>query len=286
MTVNGMLVYVNGEIVPLEEARISAVDHGFLYGVGLFETMRVYNRRLFLWERHLARLKRGLETMKIRQTWTDQELRQAVEQTVDANGLRDAYVRLDITAGAEGLGLTAAGYAHPSLLVFVKPVPPLSDPPLPKRLQIVSFPRQTAEGNQRHKSHVYVNNVLAKLEVGPDPAVEGLFLTQEGFVCEGIVSNIFWIKNKRLFTPALSTGILAGITRGFVLDLAAAQGLDVCEGEFFLEELLIADEAFLTNSIQEIVPVSQINQVPLLHSWGPITRRLWLAYRQAVELLG
>lgn len=286
MTVNDMLVYVNGEIVPLEEARISAVDHGFLYGVGLFETMRVYNRRLFLWDRHLARLKRGLEAMQIRQPWTDQELKQAVEQTVDANGLRDAYVRLDITAGAEGLGLTAAGYVHPSLLVFVKPVPPLSDPPQPKRLQVVSFPRQTAEGSQRHKSHIFLNNVLAKQEIGSDPTVEGLFLTKEGFVCEGIVSNVFWSKNQRLFTPALSTGILAGITRGFVLDLAASQGLDICEGEFLLEELLEADEAFLTNSIQEIVPVCQINQVTLPQSWGPITRRLWLAYRQAVELLG
>ena len=281
-----MLVYVNGAIVPVEEARISAVDHGFLYGVGLFETMRVYNRQLFLWERHLARLKRGLEALRIRLSWTDQELRRAVEQTVDANGLRDAYVRLDITAGAEGLGLTAAGYAHPSLLVFVKPVPPLSEPPAPKRLQVVSFPRQTAEGNQRHKSHMFVNNVLAKLEVGSDTGVEGLFLTKEGFVCEGIVSNIFWAKNNRLFTPSLATGILAGITRSFVIDLAAAQQLEVCEGEFLLDELLSADEAFLTNSIQEIVPVSHINQSPLPSSWGLITRRLWQAYRQAVELLG
>ncbi|UFJ43409.1 aminodeoxychorismate lyase [Brevibacillus humidisoli] len=281
-----MLVYLNSQIVPIEEARISAVDHGFLYGVGLFETMRVYNRRMFLWERHLDRLKQGLDALQIRLPWTDQELLQAVEQTVDANGLRDAYVRLDITAGPEGLGLIAEGYTRPTLLVYAKPVPPIAEPPSSKKLQIVSIPRQTVEGKQRYKSHTFVNNVLAKLEVGSDPGVEGLFLTTEGFVCEGIVSNIFWVKHNRLYTPALSTGILAGITRSFVIDLACEQGLEVREGEYVPEALRSADEAFLTNSIQEIVPVSHINQSPLTSTGGPITLKLRQAYRQSVELLG
>ncbi|MBO8165512.1 MAG: aminodeoxychorismate lyase [Brevibacillus sp.] len=281
-----MLIYIDRELVSVEEAKISAVDHGFLYGVGLFETIRAYNGRLFLWDRHLSRLKSGLSAFQIAQPWSDGELLQAVQQTMEANGLRDAYVRLDITAGAEGVGLHSGGYTRPRLLVFAKPVSPLADPPRSKRLVTVSFPRQTAEGTQRYKSHMFGNNVLAKLEVGDAPDVEGLFLTAQGFVCEGIVSNVFWVKHNRLYTPALTTGALAGITRSYVMELARQQQWEVCEGEYPLAELASADEVFLTNSIQEIVPVSHINQTPLPVVYGPVTKKLRQAYRRSVELLG
>lgn len=113
-----MRVYVNGTVLPAEQASVSVLDHGFLYGIGLFETLRVYDRRLFLWEAHYARLCSGLLALRIAPVWASEELAEAVMQTVDANGLRDAYVRLSVTAGPEGVGLVADGYSRPSLFIF------------------------------------------------------------------------------------------------------------------------------------------------------------------------
>lgn len=277
-----MYVFVNGSIIPAQEASVSVLDHGFLYGIGLFETLRVYDRRLFLWDAHYARLRSGLLALRIDIPWTSGELADAVIQTVEANGLADAYVRLSVTAGPEGVGLTAGGYERPSLFVFAKPVAPLADPPQPKRLQTLSLARQTAEGHQRFKSHNYLNNALARQELGAAPDVEGMFLTHDGYVAEGIVSNLFWVKQGRLYTPSLSTGILDGVTRQHVLALAAKLHLPTEEGRYRPEALLEADEVFLTNSVVEIVPVCEIDGRAVPSSYGKHTRELHLAYRQSV----
>lgn len=277
-----MHVYVNGRIQPAHEAVVSVLDHGFLYGIGLFETLRVYDGQLFLWERHYARLCSGLSALRIAPVGTSEELAQAIRQTVEANGLADAYVRLSVTAGAEGVGLVAEGYNHPSLFIFVKPVAPLADPPVAKKLQTLSLARQTAEGHQRFKSHNYLNNALARQELGALPDTEGLFLTQDGYVAEGIVSNLFWIKDNRLYTPSLDSGILDGVTRQHVLTLAERFDLPVEQGKYLPEELLAADEVFVTNSVQEIVPVSEIDGHTVAACYGHFTRKLHRAYRQSV----
>ncbi|MGC5328601.1 aminodeoxychorismate lyase [Brevibacillus sp. SYSU BS000544] len=281
-----MIVYVNGELVPVEQAQLSVMDHGFLYGIGLFETMRVYNENIFLWEEHCHRLMESLTHVRINGNWTKDELREAVQCTLSANHLRDAYVRLSVTAGNEGIGLQGNGYNEPSLFVFAKPVAPIVIPPVPKKLQIVSIPRQTMEGTIRFKSHNYLNNALAKLEVGNDPSVEGLFLTQDGYICEGVVSNIFWVKDEVLYTPAPSTGMLNGITRNHVLSLADRLEIRWQEGAYQLEDLFAAEEVFVTNSIQEIVPVSTINHKAIPIVYGQKSHKLHAAYRQSVELSG
>jgi len=244
--------------------------------------MRVYDRRLFLWDAHFARLCSGLLALCIKPAWTSGELAEAVMQTVDANGLRDAYVRLSITAGSEGVGLVADGYERPSLFVFAKPVAPLADPPRPKRLQTVSLPRQTAEGHRRFKSHNYLNNALAKQEVGARLDVEGLFLTHDGYLAEGIVSNLFWLKDDCLYTPSLDTGILDGVTRQHVLALARRIGLSITEGRFRPEALREADEVFVTNSVQEIGPVQDIDGHPIRSAYGEHTQELHRVYRRSV----
>lgn len=277
-----MYVYVNGSIQPAHEAVVSVLDHGFLYGIGLFETLRIYDGQLFLWEAHYARLRSGLSALRISSPGTSKELAQAIRQTVDANGLSDAYVRLSVTAGAEGVGLVAEGYDRPSLFIFVKSVAPLADPPVPKRLQTLSLARQTAEGHQRFKSHNYLNNALARQELGAVLDVEGLFLTHDGYVAEGIVSNLFWVKESRLHTPSLDTGILDGVTRQHVITLAEQIALPVEQGRYRPEELLAADEVFVTNSVQEIVPVSEIDGKAVVASYGEYTRKLHRAYRQSV----
>ncbi|MED1645345.1 aminodeoxychorismate lyase [Brevibacillus agri] len=277
-----MHVYVNGTICPAHEARVSVLDHGFLYGIGLFETMRVYDRKLFLWDDHFARLSSGLLALQIQPIWSKAELADAILQTIDANGLRDAYVRLSVTAGPEGVGLVTGGYERPSLFVFAKPVAPLAVPPQPKRLQTLALARQTAEGHQRFKSHNYLNNALARQELGARTDTEGLFLTHDGFLAEGIVSNLFWVKNGHLFTPSLDTGILDGVTRRHVLRLAEQLAIPTTEGRYRLEELLAADEVFTTNSVQEIVPVAEVDGQLVASTYGKYTRELHLAYRQSV----
>ncbi|MED4586632.1 aminodeoxychorismate lyase [Brevibacillus choshinensis] len=280
-----MHVYVNGTIYPAEQASVSVMDHGFLYGIGLFETLRVYDRRLFLWEAHYARLCSGLLALRITPAWTSEELVAAVLQTIDANGLSDAYVRLSVTAGPEGVGLVADGYERPSLFVFAKPVAPLADPPHPKRLQTLELPRQTAEGHQRFKSHNYLNNALAKQELSGAPSdVEGLFLTHDGYLAEGIVSNLFWLNHDRLYTPSLDTGILDGVTRQHVLLLAKRMGLPAEEGRFRLEALREADEVFVTNSVQEIVPVLEIDGHLVSSNYGKYTQELHRAYRESIAI--
>ncbi|MFD2369679.1 aminodeoxychorismate lyase [Brevibacillus sp. GCM10020057] len=277
-----MQVYVNGTICPAEEAAVSVLDHGFLYGIGLFETMRVYDRRLFLWDAHYARLCSGLLALRITPAWTSEELADAVLQTVDANELQDAYVRLSVTAGPEGVGLVSDGYDRPSLFVFAKPVAPLADPPRPKRLQTLKLPRQTAEGFRRFKSHNYLNNALAKQETGASPDVEGLFLTHDGYLAEGIVSNLFWLQGDCLYTPSLDTGILDGVTRQHVLTLARQLGLSTAEGRFRPKALQEADEVFVTNSVQEIVPVLDIDGHAVRSTYGMHTQELHRAYRSSI----
>jgi len=279
-----MHVYVNGKIVPAEQATVSVMDHGFLYGIGLFETVRLYQRRLFLWGAHYARLSSGLLALRFAIPWSAEELAEAIRETAAANQLTDAYVRLSVTGGPEGVGLVSGGYTRPSLFIFAKPVPPLLEPPAGKRLVTLSVRRQTAEGTQRFKSHNYLNNALARLEIGGSTDEEGLFLTRDGFLAEGIVSNLFWVQKGRLFTPALETGILGGITRHHVLSLARELGLECEEGWYRPDALQAADEIFLTNSIQEVVPVGQVDHHPVPHAYGPLTRRLRAAYRRSVEL--
>ncbi|WP_134685383.1 aminodeoxychorismate lyase [Brevibacillus migulae] len=279
-----MLLYINGEIVSEENAVVSVMDHGFLYGVGLFETVRIYDGKLFLWKEHVARLMAGLSALHITHDWTADFLAEAVLHTVQANGLQDAYVRLNVTGGAEGVGLIAGPYTKPSLFIFVKPVAPIPAHPSAKRLQTVSIPRQTPEGQRRYKSHNFLNNVLAKQEAGPDLQVEGLLLTREGYVAEGVVSNVFWVRDHILYTPSTAAGILEGVTRGFVLTLARQLGIPWQEGLYPLDQLYGADEVFVTNSIQEIVPVSQIDGNMLPTAYGAVTKRLREAYRDAVAL--
>jgi len=279
-------VYLNGDLVEAENAVVSVYDHGFLYGAGVFETFRAYNRRLFLFDAHMDRLFSGLWELGIRLQMNREQLREAVLRTLAANGLQDAYIRLSVTAGVAGLGLSAEDYTRPTVLVMAKEVPRFPDAMYEKgkRLLTVSIHRNTPEGHTRHKSHNFLNQVLAKRELGEQAEAEGLMLTREGYVAEGIVSNIFLIQSGRLFTPTLATGILPGVTRAFVLRLAGELEIPAEERDFRREALFAADEVFLTNSIQEIVPVCEVDGVTIGEGKrGPLTQRLQQAYRQHVQ---
>ncbi|WP_316572815.1 aminodeoxychorismate lyase [Neobacillus sp. YIM B06451] len=252
-----MYIWQNGRLVKKEEASISPFDHGFLYGVGLFETFRVYGGHCFLLDDHLERLNAGLELLQIEKKVTRVEAEGAVKSLLEANGYLDAYIRLNVSAGTGEIGLRSEPYDSPEMLIFSKPLPPATQLQ-EKGGKILSLNRNTPEGLERLKSHHYLNNLLAWREIRHSPGVEGIFLTREGYVAEGIVSNVFWAKQGILYTPSVHTGILNGITRQFVMGLAEKSGIEVRQGLYLLQDLYEADEVFFTNSIQEIVACPRI----------------------------
>ncbi|MDG0873075.1 aminotransferase class IV [Paenibacillus thiaminolyticus] len=254
----------NGELVPSHQAAVSVMDHGFLYGMSLFETMRTYDGRPFLLERHLNRLAGACEELGIRWTEGAEQAEAHIRAVMAANHLEEAYVRYTVSAGENGFGLPGGDYASPVTIVLVKPLPDVPDALYAdgKPLQRLRLARNRPEGNRRFKSGHYMNNILAKRELaGYESAAlgaEGFMLTAEGWLAEGIVSNLFFLTGRRLCTPNLATGILPGITRGAVLELAADCGLAAEEGLYRWDDLLEADEIFITTSVQELVPITSL----------------------------
>ncbi|MBW5449006.1 aminodeoxychorismate lyase [Cohnella sp. CFH 77786] len=267
-----MNVLRNGQVIDSKEAVISAFDHGFLYGMGLFETFRTYGGRPWLLERHAARLAEGCRQLGIDYSPDAERMRDGIARLLSANGMEDAYIRWSVSAGEGIVGLPSGPYEAPVEIVYAKEL--AADTPRTragKTLRLLRLRRSSPEGEVRLKSFHYMNNIVAKRELaaaGASPAVEGLFLDADGNVCEGIVSNVFWLSAGSLYTPSLETGPLPGITRAFVLEMAASSGYPVREGGYRFEELAAAEEVFLTNSIQEIVPVTELED-----EYGQTVRR-------------
>jgi 4-amino-4-deoxychorismate lyase len=279
-----MYLYVDGEIVPDHAAVISPYEHGFLYGAGLFETFRTYGGRPFLLKDHLTRLQEGAEEYGLcLPEDLEEEVHRAVAELLHTNELEDGYFRLNVSGGAEGVGLTAGVYENPRIIIYVKPLPPVQMQE--KKLQTLKIRRNTPEGSVRRKSHHYMNNILAKRETGASGNVEGLFLTKKNRLSEGTVSNLFFVKQKTIHTPDTSCSCLPGVTSRFVQELASALGYTVKEGSFYPKHMWNADEIFVTNSIQEIVPVFSWDDRPFPGKEGKITRELQSAYREAVQLV-
>ncbi|MDQ0163390.1 aminodeoxychorismate lyase [Aeribacillus alveayuensis] len=274
-----MYLYLNGEFVHQKDAFISPFDHGYLYGLGVFETLRVYKGHPFLLDDHLERLRHGLIQLNISYSIDREMAENIINELLQLNNLQDAYVRINISAGEEELGLSANPYVKPTVIFFMK------DIHLPKNQQkegrFLTIKRNSPEGSFRLKSHHFLNNMLAKREIGPNPKVEGIFLTEEGYVAEGIVSNIFWVHNNIVYTPSINTGILNGITRQFVLECLRKLDIPFIEGFFTPNELLKSDEVFITNSLQEIVPITNIGNHHFLGQAGNVAKQLKDLYEKS-----
>ncbi|MDF2557813.1 MAG: 4-amino-4-deoxychorismate lyase [Bacillales bacterium] len=280
-----MYIYLNGNYTKKEDAKISPFDHGFLYGVGLFETLRVYNGHPFLLDDHLKRLNHGLEELNIKYHFNKEETNYIIQKLLENNHLMDAYVRINISAGQGDIGLQVEPYTNPTIIIFIKPLEPVKEL-AEKTAVLLKLRRNTPEGVERLKSHHFLNNILAKREIGNLTANhEGIFLTEDGYVAEGIVSNVFWKKGNVLYTPDLSTGILNGITREFVIELAKNSGLSVKEGLYKVEQLLDSDEIFVTNSIQEIVPIYSFEDKAFPGKRGHLVQLFYQEYRKYSDYL-
>jgi 4-amino-4-deoxychorismate lyase len=276
-------ICLNGDIVAKGEAKISPFDHGYMYGLGVFETFRIYEKHPFLFLDHIERLQEGLSELNIDVVIDSQKILDDVERLLNANELSSAYVRLNFSAGVGEIGLQVEPYHNPTYIIYMKPLEHEVQFP-EKEAIILTTKRNSPEGKERLKSHHYLNNILGKREIGDDSNKEGLFLNEEGFFTEGIVSNLFWIKNGILYTPSVDTGILNGITRQFVLKLAESIGVDTEVG-YYHNEVLYSDEAFITNSIQEIVPLKTIEGKTFPGAEGPITKKLMGKYRSLTRTL-
>ncbi|MEC1649288.1 aminodeoxychorismate lyase [Bacillus halotolerans] len=278
------MIYVNGRFIEEKDAVLSPFDHGFLYGIGVFETFRLYEGRPFLLDWHIERLERALKDLQIEYTVTKQEMIEMLDKLLGLNDIKDgnARVRLNISAGISDKGFAAQTYDNPTVLCFVNQLKPESLP-LQKEGKVLSIRRNTPEGPFRLKSHHYLNNMYAKREIGNDPRFEGIFLTEDCDVAEGIISNVFWRKGSSIYTPSLDTGILDGVTRRFVMENAKKIGMDVKTGRYQLEALLTADEAWMTNSVLEIIPFSKIEEVNYPGQNGEITSALQTLYHQEIK---
>jgi len=269
------LVYINGELVPESEAKISVFDHGFLYGDGVFEGIRAYKGVVFKLREHIERLYDSAKFLRIEIPMSKEDLMEAILETVRRNGLSDCYIRVVVTRGVGDLGLDPRKCSKPSIIIIARPMAPL----LGKRavsLIISSVRRDGVDAtNHQAKSLNYLNNILAKLEAINAGADDAVMLDSRGFVSEATGENIFIVKDGRIMTPPPTSGILSGITRDCVIELARSLGYEVVERELTPFELLTADEVFLTGTAAEIVPVESVNgrkigeKIP-----GPITGRL------------
>ena len=280
-------VHINGELIDKEDARISVFDHGLLYGDGVFEGMRSYSGSVFRLDEHLDRLWQSAAAIQLKIPVSKEEMAAAVNETLAANRIEDGYIRLVVTRGAGTLGLDPNRCDQPQVIIITDLITLYPDEFYQDGLEIV-----TARTIRNHpqaldpqiKSLNYLNNILAKIEGLEAGCVEALMLNHQGEVAECTGENIFIVRDQQLLTPPLEAGILHGITRATVMELARNDGIDVVETTISLDDLYGADECFLTGSAAEVVPVIKVDgNVIGDRTPGPITARLTGLFRQAVQ---
>jgi branched-chain amino acid aminotransferase len=279
-------VYVNGRITDEREAVVSVFDHGFLYGEGVYETIRTYNRRLFLYERHAQRLRRSAAMIALDLPFTDAALLEAITNTTTRAGLEgEAYVRVLVTRGVGELTYDLRATPAHTLVIIVKPQ---VDPPPEAyrdgvRVVIVDIIRNhPGSVNPIIKSNNLMNNALAMQEAIRHGAFEGVMRNYRGELTECTTANLFIVKDGAVLTPPLDAGLLPGITREFIFEIGRAIGIDVREAVLRDADLVGADEAFLTSTTREAVPIVTVDEKAIGSGEpGPVTRKLLQAFREA-----
>jgi branched-chain amino acid aminotransferase len=255
-------IYVNGALYGKDDARVSVFDHGFLYGDGVFEGIRVYDGNVFRLKEHIDRLFRSAKTLALEIPLSHEEMTQAVLETVAANDKRDAYIRLVVSRGPGDLGIDPANCPKATVVIICAQIKLYAQEFYQNGVPIVTtsvrrIPIQCLD--PRIKSLNYLNNIMAKLDARQAGAVEAVMLNHQGRVAECTADNIFFIADGVLKTPDLMQGALGGITRGAVLELAQALGIPTEEGGYGLHDLYNAEEVFLTGTGAEIVPVISVD---------------------------
>jgi len=285
------IIYLNGRLIPRSKAKLSPFDHGFLYGYGLFETMRAYQGHIFRLDRHLARLRRSAQSLGLIHSILNvvegkQSLEAACMETLEANKLKDARLRLTVSAG-EG-DMTPDPSTCSSFTVSITARDLVSLPPEKYesgfKAALSSLRRNSQSPLSRLKSTCYMENILARMAARAAGYDEAILLNEQGYLAEGSTTNIFLMSNEELITPSLESGVLPGITREAVLEIAQAANIKTMERQVELKELIEAEEAFITNSILELMPLTKFEGKPIgTGKPGQLTKELLAAYRKIVD---
>jgi len=278
------IVYLNGSLIPRSQASISALDYGFLYGFGLFETMRAYGGQVFRLDSHLNRLARSAEILGLPIETPD--LKGAVMDTIQANKLSDARVRITVSIGEGEMTPDPSTCNKPTVLILAGHYEPYPEQVYEKGFRaIVSTIRRNSQSPlSRLKSANYLESILARQEARAAGVDEALCLNERGLLAEASMSNIFLVADGILKTPGQESGILPGITRETILELALPLGINTLEHDIRLDELFQAQEAFLTNSLIEVMPLTEVDGKAIGSGRpGSLSKRLMAAYRKMVR---
>ena len=271
-------IWISGQLYDKENAKISVYDHGLLYGDGVFEGMRSYNGKVFRLEQHLDRLWKSAKAIWLEIPIMPAALGQAVNDTLAANSIRDGYIRLVVTRGSGALGLDPNKCSNPQVIIIADKIALYPAEFYEQGLTIITAStvrNHPAALSPRIKSLNYLNNIMAKIEGLQAGCVEALMLNHKGEVAECTGDNVFIVRSGQLCTPPLDAGILEGITRDAIIELAREAGLIVNEVALTRHDIFIADEVFLTGSAAEVIPVVKVDSRIIGDGKpGPLTRDL------------
>lgn len=284
--VSDQWIFLNGEFVKKEDAKISVYDHGFLYGDGIFEGIRVYNGNIFRLQQHLQRLYHSAKSIMLDIPYSYEELSDIIIQAVQKNNFQNAYIRVVISRGEGDLGLDPLNCQKPQLVVIVEQLAIYPDELYESGLEII------ATGTRRNapdvlspqlKSLNYLNNILVKIEANLAGASEALMMNGQGYVAECTADNIFIVKGQQLLTPPAYIGALEGITRGAILDIAEELGYEVKQEPFTRHDVYVADEVFLTGTAAEVIGVVKVDGRKIGDGTpGETTQQLLETFREQV----
>lgn len=285
-----MKIYLDGEFVEKEDAKISVFDHGLLYGDGIFEGIRIYQNCVYRLDEHLERLEYSAKAIVLDMPWSREELSDLVCESCRVNGLSDGYIRLIVTRGPGSLGLSPSSCPKPSLIIIADKIALYPKECYTDGLKIVTVPTRrtnSAALNPGVKSLNYLNNVMAKVEAAQAGALEAIMLNDQGNVAECTGDNLFIVHKGVIFTPHASNGALRGITRQAVMDIATSAGYEVKEVNLTRYEIWNADECFLTGTAAELIPVVGLDSRKIgTGGPGPVTKELHSAFHDEVSTHG
>jgi branched-chain amino acid aminotransferase len=280
-------VNINGAITAADDARIPVLDHGFLFGDNVYEAIRTYDRKPFLFSRHYARLQHSANAIFLTVPRSRQEMLQEIRRTLaDAAIDGECRIRLIVTRGVGDLSPFDKTCSDPSTIIIVSPLQPLPAAVYSHGAAVV-ISRYTRGGSFSDvKTGNLIQQVLAYREVRAADVHEAILTTPEGYLSDGITSNVYMVRAGTILTPSREANALEGITRGVVLELARGMGVNVVEGLFRPEQIAVADEMFLTSTTREVVPIVRVNGEAVANGRpGPLTLSLLEAYRSAIQRL-
>ena len=285
-----MKIYIDGKFYDRENARISVFDHGLLYGDGVFEGIRAYNGRVFRLDEHLRRLQASARAIMLTIPLSQDELREAVLETLRVNKMKDAYIRLVVTRGEGDLGLDPRKCPKACVIIIVGKITLYPAESYEKGLDLVTVAtkRNIPEAlSPSIKSLNYLNNIMAKIEANRANTPEAIMLSKDGYVAECTGDNIFILKEGTLLTPPCWVGALDGITRAVVIEMARKFKLPAREGIFTPYDIYTASEAFLTGTAAEVIPVTRVDTRPIGDGRpGPLTKKLISQFRRLTQKSG